>query len=399
MKILLINVTYGFGSTGRIVKDICDYANRNGETAIAVFGRGPAKREENVHRIACSSEVGVHVLLARLTGLNGFFSPLATFRLLRLLDRTKPDIVHLHELHGYYLNVNAVVRYLARKRIKAVWTFHCEYMYTGKCGITNDCEKWKTVCGECPQLHEYPKSWFFDFSRIMQKNKRNALSEMERLLIVTPSEWLRNQVSMSFLSRFPVEVVNNGIDTSGIFHIRDVRALRERLGIGNERVVLAVAPHLMSSQKGGEFILELARDCERHPFIFIMIGLDDPGAVNGKNVMALGRINDPNELAEYYSLASVFVICSKKETFSLTCAESLSCGTPVIGFKSGGPEEISLPDYSSFVEYGDIHSLKEKLLMWVGKKDGESGKIAAAANKAYSKETMCRKYLECYRTI
>ncbi|MBE5851369.1 MAG: glycosyltransferase [Lachnospiraceae bacterium] len=396
MKVLLMDVNCKYSSTGKIVYDLYTKLREDGHEAAIAYGRGSLVGEENIYRFSPQWEVYLHALLTRITGYTSCFSYIATRRAIKYIEKFQPEVVHLHDMHGYFVNIITLAEYLKKKRIKTVWTFHCEFMYTGKCGHAYECEKWKTQCGKCPRLHEYPKSQLFDCTKSMQKRKKAILSNWRLLTIVTPSEWLQSRVQKSFLHDKKVMVVHNGTDTS-VFQPQMTEKLREKLRIENKKVVLAVAPNLMSEEKGGNYVLKIAEKCENGDIVFILVGANEELDYCGNNVISVGTIKDNKVLAQYYSLADAFVICSKKETFSMTTVEALCCGTPVVGFCAGAPEAIALKEYSTFVEYGNLNKLTMALLDVLERNESNREQIALVAKKHYSKDVMTRKYFEIYK--
>lgn len=396
MRVLLIDVNCKNTSTGKIVYDLYQGLIANGHDAAVCYGRGSLTEEDNIYKFGLDWETNIHAGLARLTGLNGCFSPLSTRRLIAFIERFKPDVVHIHELHAYFVNIAPVITYLKAKKIKVIWTFHCEYMYTGKCGYAYDCEKWKTVCGSCPSVHDYPKSLFFDFTKRMFEKKRALLSDFD-FTVVTPSQWLAERVKQSFLADKPIVVIHNGIDTENVFYPRDTTKLRAQYNFGDKKVILSVAPNIMDERKGGRWVLELSKKEEFADCYFVLVGADKTKWLT-QNVLMVKRTTSQDELAQWYSLASCFVICSKKETFSLVTVESLCCGTPVVGFRSGAPETIALEEYSEFVRYGDLDLLSYVLIEWLYK-DHDRISIMTHTKAYYSKERMYMQYTNLYKNI
>jgi glycosyltransferase involved in cell wall biosynthesis len=213
----------------------------------------------------------VHALLARITGLNGFFSFFSTQRLIKYIDKFNPDIIHIHELHAYFVNINALIKHIKKKNIPVVWTFHCEYMYTGKCGHAYDCLNFTEECGNCPAVKDYPKSIIFDFTKKMLQIKKNLLVDWD-FRIITPSMWLLRRVKMSFLKEKPIKVIHNGIDTN-VFHPVESSDLKKQLNIpADYKVVLALAPNIMSDSKGGHWVLSLAEQMKNEKVFFVLVG-------------------------------------------------------------------------------------------------------------------------------
>lgn len=401
MRVLLIDVFCKRGSTGKIVYDLYRELNNCGHVASICYGRGARIKEPDIIRISTKLEVYLHALLSRITGLNAIFSPFATRKLLKYMKNFKPDIVHIHDPKTYYMNIKPLVEYLKKEKIKTIWTFHSEYMYTGKCGYAYDCEKWKTQCKHCPDRRGYPKSLFFDFTKKMYHDKKNMLLVFQNLIIVAPSKWLLDRIKQSFLKDKTLCMIHNGIDVEQVFHPRKYDHLIKKHMLKDEKIILSVAPDLMSPRKGGRWIIALAKRFEHDPRIkFILIGIEDLRDSFPSNVIALGKIEDQTELAAYYSLADAFLICSEKENFPTTCLEALSCGTPVIGFDTGGTKETAPDGYGIFVPYKDLRSLYATLVDVVdGKTNLRSPEECAAYGLLhYDKTIMCQKYLELYQS-
>lgn len=395
MKILIIDVNCKNSSTGKIVYDLYTHLRNSHHEVRVCYGRGPLIIEPEIYKFSSNLEVYAHALLTRLTGLTGNYSPFASRKLIKLIEEFNPDVVHIHELHAYFVNIAPLMRYLKKKNIKTIWTFHCEFMYTGKCGHAYECEKWKNECNHCPQKKEYPSSLIFDFTKKMFHQKKRLFDSFDNLTIITPSLWLADRVKQSFLRDKNIAVIHNGIDTD-IFHQRPFDHLKVKHHISDEKIILAVAPDLMSASKGGRFVLEIAKRMSKENIRFVLIGIKDLNEKFHDNIIAMGRTDNQIELAEYYSMADVFLMCSKRETFSLTCVESLSCGTPVIGFKAGAPETIALEEYSQFVDYGDVDEMVKVIHEWIDKKSKISDKLSETAIGIYSKKIMYRDYLKFY---
>lgn len=270
-RILLIDVNCKYSSTGKIVYDLYQSIKCDGREAAICYGRGPLVKEDNIFKFGIDIETKLHALLARVSGFNGCFSYFSTRRLLKFIDEYKPDLIHIHELHAYFVNINTLLKYIQKKGIPVVWTFHCEYMYTGKCGHAYDCTNFQKGCGNCPAIREYPKSWAFDCTKQMLKMKKELLQDW-KFTIVTPSQWLADRVKMSFLVDKKIEVIHNGIDTS-IFKPHVTYELRQEMGIPEEnKIVLAVAPDIMSERKGGQWVLDLAEKMQDEKITFLLVG-------------------------------------------------------------------------------------------------------------------------------
>ena len=271
-RILLIDVNCKNSSTGKIVYDLYSSLREDGRSAAICYGRGKKIEEENIYKFGLDWETNIHAGLSRITGYNGCFSYFSTCRLIKYIDAFKPDLIHIHELHAYFVNIKTLIEYIKSKNIPIVWTFHCEYMYTGKCGHAYDCISYQKNCGHCPAVKDYPKSLFFDKTKQMFNMKKTLLNDFD-FTIVTPSKWLADRVKTSFLKKKKIEVIHNGIDTD-IFRPVDATEIKKKLNIpdGN-KIVLALAPNIMSEAKGGNLVLKLADTMKKKNVFFVLVGI------------------------------------------------------------------------------------------------------------------------------
>ena len=395
MKVLLIDVNCKKSSTGNIVYNLYNYINSSGDEAAVCYGRGPKIEEKNIFKFGIDAETYLHALLTRITGFTGCFSFFSTRRLIKFIKEFNPDVVHIHELHAYFVNIKPLINYLKKNHIKTVMTLHCEFAYTGKCGHSVECEQWKTECKKCPHLKNYVSTLWFDHTNYMFRQKRALFDNFEELSVVVPSKWSEERAMESIFKDKQILTIHNGVDEN-IFYPRDVKEFRNELGIMNdEKVVLSIAPHIMSSEKGGSYLLEIANSIKNNKIHFTLIGADNNEVKQVDNVKILGAIYDKDTLAKYYSLADVFVICSKKETFSMTCAESIMCGTPVVGFKCGAPEKVFPKQFATFVDYGDVVSLTKEIIRSLDWKENNTMSVQSE----YSIKKMCVNYNNLYKEI
>lgn len=404
MKILQVNSVYNKGSTGKITADLHNALKSNGFESVICYGRGNKCDEPGVYKVSTELYSKFNNLLSRLTGLmygGCFFS---TSKLLSVIKKEKPDIVHLQCVNGYFVNIYRLVAQLKKHNIKTVVTLHAEFMHTANCSHALDCDKWLTGCGSCPRLKKATKSLLIDGTARSWKKMKNSFDgfKNESLTITSVSPWLMQRASMSpILKGKEHTVVTNGVET-GIFYLRETESIKKELGLENKKIIFHATPHFSSdidNLKGGYYILRLAEMLkDRDEIMFVVAGRYDSNIKAPKNVILLGNVSDQNKLAQLYSMADVTVITSKRETFSMICAESLCCGTPVAGFKAGGPETISLPEYSSFTEYGDTSKLCNILTEYITNgKDGD--KISSAAHRTYSKEIMLEAFADVYKEL
>jgi len=398
MRILQINTVYKFGSTGRIVSDIHDQLGGYGFESFIIYGRGKPIANSNIFKTSPEWDGKLQALYGRISGDfygGAFFS---TYKLIKKVKEISPDVVHLHLLNGNYINNYKLLIFLAKNNFKTIITLHAETTYTGLCGHAFDCERWLIGCGKCPQVFNEYQSLFFDKTSNEWSKKAKAFAKFSNLTIVSVSMWLKERAMRSpMLKDFNFYVIGNGLDTS-VFHFVETTAIREKLGIKKEKIILHVTPSFRHVAKGGKYVIELANRLLTENVRIIIIGYDGYDEALPANIITITHTESQLELAQYYSLADVTLLTSKRETFSMVCAESLSCGTPVIGFKAGAPEQISLAEYSEFVEYGDIDKLLDITKNWLNRKI-DSSIIEMEASKRYSKKIMGDEYINLYKLL
>ncbi len=401
MKILQINNVYNRGSTGKIVYDIHKELQERGIKSVVCYGRGQKEYESNVYKTSYEVFAKYNALRSRITGLQYNGSWIATNKLLEIIKKEQPDIVHLHCINGYFVNIYKLFKYLKKHEIKTVLTLHAEFMHTGSCGHAYECEKWKEGCGNCPQLWEATKSYYFDRTDKAWLKMKEAFDGFKNLKIVSVSEWLQNRAKESpIMKKQKFNVIHNGIDTNEIFTPSSFLELKEKHALSDEKILLFVTASFSLREddiKGGKYIVKLAERLKRNNIKIIVVGGRDLTMELPNNIINVGRTNDQKELAKYYSMADLTVLTSKRETFSMVSVESLSCGTPVVGFKAGGPESIALKEYSEFVDYGDIDLLEKTIIKWIGvKSTSTTNNISKKAKHEYSRKKMGLEYLKVY---
>lgn len=395
MKILQVNNVYGEKSTGKITKEIHDGLLRAGHEAVSAFGRGTARSGENVIRLCPEWYGKLNALRARVTGIpygGCFFS---TLRLQRLIRKEKPDVVHLQCINGDFVNIYRLVGWLKKSRIKTVVSLHAEFMYTANCGHAFDCNQWKQGCRKCPDPKKAVKSWFFDRTGHSWKKMRDAFSGFEKDCVICPvSPWTEARAKQSdILKDFSFRTIYNGINTAEIFRPDGAPPRGE---VPTVVCVTAFFSGKKDHPKGGWYLIELAK---RMPDVrFVVAGSHDEIAGLPENLTLLGVVADQRKLADLYRQADLSVLVSEKETFSMPCAESLCCGTPVVGFRAGAPEQIALPEYSAFADFGDLDELERITREWLSKACDRFA-IASHAEAVYSARVMTESFLDIYGSM
>lgn len=350
MKYVQINAYSGAWAESIIFGKHRELQEQGHETWV-FWARGEHEQDEHMQKIASYHEVCLDALLTRIDGRAGFHSWGVTRRLLRMLDEIDPDVVHLHVLLGYYINVRMLFEWLAVHRCKVVWTLHDCWAFTGHCihFTYSKCMQWQSRCTastSCPQKRAYPETlfggdgsvgWSFD-----EKKRLFTMLPPERMRLITPSRWLANLVKQSFLAKYDVEVVHNTVDTS-VFKPTS-SDFRERYGIGDRFMVLGVASK-WTERKGLRDFLQLARDLESEHFAIVVVGLSERQIKEiGGALIALPKTSSLEELAAIYTAADVFFNPTQEDNFPTVNLEAEACGTPVVTYKTGGcSETIKMP--------------------------------------------------------
>ena len=408
MKILQVNCVYKNGSTGKIVSDIHSELLQHGIESVVCYGRGNKVDEKFVYKTCGELYSYINHFISNLTGIMYGGCRLSTNKLISIIKKENPDIVHLHCINGYFVNIYRLVEWLKNNHIRTVVTLHAEFMYTGGCGYSIDCDQWSNHMGcgysqKCPRWHTATKSWFFDRTGTMWRRMKKAFYQFDSgIVIASVSPWLMERAQKApILEGKKHCVVLNGLDTE-IFHLRNSDSLRKKHSITNEKIIFHVTPSFnLNPQniKGGFYVNELAKRLLNENIKIIVAGPYMDRIQVSENIILLGRITDQDLLAQYYSMADITILTSVKETFSMVTAESLCCGTRVVGFKAGGPEQIALREYSSFVDYGDLYALEQtvKEILSLEKIDKKS--VSKYAIAKYGKEAMCNSYIKIYKAL
>ena len=358
-KILFINSVCN-GSTGTICKNLYKAAVEAGHECCIAYGRGEAPEGFNTIKIGNKFDFYLHVLKARLFDASGFGSKHATKEFIKKIEEFKPDIIHLHNIHGYYVNIEILFNYLKQHpEIKKIWTLHDCWAFTGHCPYFEyeKCEQWKTECQECVRTNEYPKS-FIDFCNRNFKKKKELFSNIENLVLVSPSQWLCNLLKESFLNKYKCIVINNGVDTS-VFKPTP-SDIKQQYGIEDKKIILGVAS-VWEKRKGLDSFLELAKQ-QDNEYQIVLIGLNSKQIKQlPSNIIGINRTENVQELVKWYSAADIYFNPTLEDNYPTTNLEAIACGTPVVTFDTGGSPEsgfygkIILNNKLFFKEIKDIN--------------------------------------------
>ncbi len=364
MKVAMINGGV-FGSTGKIMFGIADIIEKNGgETFCASAVTATNRRKEPSHsyyKIGTYYSRKFSVLFSRITGRQNCYAKSATKKLLSRLDRFNPDVVHLHNLHGDYVNLPLLFNYIKTNRIKVIWTLHDCWAFTGHCPhfAMVKCDKWKSGCYKCPQYSIYPKS-LFDNSKKMYALKKRLFTGVENMTIVTPSEWLAGLVRQSFLKDYPVKVINNGINLS-VFKPTE-SDFREKYGISADKKILLGVAFGWGVRKGLDVFIELYNRLSAEKYQIVLVGTDKKTDKQlPKGIISIHRTQNQTELAEIYSAADLFVNPTREDNYPTVNMESVACGAPVLTFRTGGSPEMVTEKTGSVVDCDDIAALESEV--------------------------------------
>jgi putative colanic acid biosynthesis glycosyltransferase len=357
VTILQINIVVNYSSTGRTAEGIGKIAICNGWDSYIAYGRHKRTSDSKLIKIGTDWDVKKHVLKTRLLDKHGFGSYNPTKKLIKEIETVKPDIIHLLNIHGYYLNIEVLFKYLQKKDIPVIWTLFDCWAFTGHCTYfdTIGCEKWKNFCFNCPQKSEYPTSWFIDNSKANFSRKRKLFNSIKNMRLVVHSQWLQKLVKQSFLKETPIHVIHNGIDLN-TFQYSEKRNFINKRNLNNYKIILGVASE-WHQRKGLNDFIELSSLIDKETRI-LLIGLSQRQIKSlPDNIIGIERTDSVEELAELYSSATVFVNPTWEDNFPTTNLEALACGTPVITYNTGGsPETISYCT-GIIVEKGNIKGL------------------------------------------
>lgn len=387
-RILFIN-TVCYGSTGSICKNLYKAANEKGHECCIAFGRGEAPKGFNTIKIDNNFDVYSHALKARLFDAMGYGSKNATKKFVEKIEVFHPDIIHIHNIHGYYLNIEILFEYLKKHpEIKKIWTLHDCWPFTGHCTHyeLEKCYQWQTECMHCVRKDGYPKS-MIDKCNYNYNFKKKLFTGVKNMMVVTPSHWLRDQISKSFLKDYDIRVIFNGVDTN-VFK-PTLSSIKEKYGIEDKKIILGVAS-VWDCNKGLDIFISLSKMIN-DDYIIVLIGLT-PKQIKKmpSNIIGISRTENVEELVMWYSASEVYVNGSKEETFGLTTVEAINCGTPVIVFNSTAlPEVVGnkgmiLQSNEVLELLGSIYSVSD---------------ISFDAGKCYDIEDFIGSYLNLYEVI
>lgn len=356
VKILIINETCGTGSHGKICAEMAEEYSSQGHEVKIAYGRNgdvPEKYRKYAVRIGTKADVYVHALYTRITDKHGFGSLRATKQFIQWAKEYSPDLLWLHNLHGYYIHIEILFRWIKENpNMQIKWTLHDCWAFTGHCShyLVPKCSKWKKQCYQCPEKRQYPKSLFADTSAENYKRKRLAFTGVNNMMLITPSVWLAEEVKQSFLRCYPVKVVHNKINKNEFKPTKS--NFRQRYCLEDKRIVLGVASRWTDRKGFGDFI-RLSRLLDKN-YVIVLVGVDQKQRRKlPQNMIGIERTENKEELAGIYSASDIFVNLTYEENYPTVNLEAEACGTPVVTYDTGGCRETIRNEYSRVVKTGD----------------------------------------------
>lgn len=394
MKIAQINLSYAIGSTGKIVADLEQVIKNGGEECISLVGYSSKTMDTCyvIEKLPFHIAARKNILISRLTGVMGYRKKCATKRAIKWLELQKPDVIHLHNIHGDWINIELLIKYVKDNNIPVVWTLHDTWAFTGRCSFPDSCSKWRVQCEKCDNKRIYPVTYFFDFSKSMFCKKRDMFSGIKNITLVTPSKWLSSIVHESFMKDYSITVIASGIDVEVFKHITTD-------GMCGKRIILGVA-NVWTERKGLSTFIELDKIINHDEYQIIVVGLNERQmSLIPNTVIGMTRTNSVEALVKIYSSAFVFVNPSVLETQGLTTIEAMACGVPVItSDKTAVPECVSencgivLHDMSP----ENIRIAIEQIAI---NREVYTDQCRQHVVKNYNKDVCFLKYLELYKKL
>lgn len=399
--ILQINIVANSGSTGRIAEEIGLTAINNGFDSYIAFGRNTGGSNSKLIKIGNKWDIKLHGLITRIFDKHGFGSKNATIKLIDQIKEIKPDIIHLHNIHGYYLNINILFNYLSIANIPIVWTLHDCWSFTGHCAHFEQigCNRWKEQCYDCPLKKDYPSSYLLDNSRKNYLKKKFLFNSVKDITFVAVSSWINELHKQSFLKRYPVVTIHNGVNLDVFEPKKNKESITTNLGIKNKFIVLGVLS-LWNNSRGFNDFINLSKLIDSETVI-VLVGLSQEQIKKlPRNIIGIERTDNINQLVDYYSAADLYMNLTYSDTFPSTNLESLACGTPIVTYKTGGSIEAVSSETGYVVEQGNINSLVDVINSAKAKgKEYFSFHCRQRAIHFFNKNNKFNEYIHLYNEI
>lgn len=418
MRVLLVNGVYGFASTGTIVRDIQNLCEQNGIECYVAYSvtNLPETKLLHSYKIGSMWEKKLHALLCRINGKQAYFSHIATYRFIKYIEKIKPDIVHLHTIHGNYVNMPMLLKFLAKKNIRTIITMHDCWYYTGGCFhyTQANCFRWQEACGTCPKKKTDTPALCFDKSSQILADRKSLFSAIPNFTITGVSDWICKEAKKGIFKKNRIFTIHNGVDVR-IFKPTDISEIDSTDELYSLK--LLVEGHFVIMGLAGKWLDEINHDAFK--YILSRLGDDDRfllfacnntlltsleslklSCEERKKVITLGYITNQYHLAMLYTLADVFINCTYEESFSLINVEPQACGTPVVTYANTGAQETVNNQCSFSVPTYDYHAMWNKINFIRMKGKGYySGYCIQWVKENFDMQKNYNKYIELYTQI
>ena len=396
MRILFINSVLNISSTGRIVEDLGKRCKQSGHQVEVAYGRKSYESSLSAFKIGNFIDFFHHLLMTRLFDKHGQGSKLATKRLIRRIVRSNPDIIHIHNIHGYYINYELLFSFLRNSKYKVIWTLYDCWPFTGHCAYFDfvGCEKWQRQCSVCPQTGSYPSSYFIDASKQNFVHKKESFTGLKNFSLLVHSEWLKQNIKKSFLNEYSCSVIPSAIDFD---KFRIVKSLANPFSLPiNKKFIIGVANE-WTPRKG---LIDLVKLIEilPHEFSLIVVGKLTSKISFSKRIIHIERTKSTDDLAVLYSASKVFVNTTYEDNFPTTNLEALACGLPIITYDTGGSPEAVINGCGRIVEKGNIAHLKRAVTSIVSE-NIKPELIRSRAEIVFNKDKVFERYIDYYKQI
>lgn len=393
MKICFINGAAS-GSTGNIVRLIADQCQKSGYEVCGLS-------YSDFHLANFETLSGgplqqfFYKAVTKIDGRDGFSNGAGKKKTIRFLDKQKPALICLNNLHGHYVNCPTVLNWAKVNKVPLVWIVHDDWPLTGRCAMTITCEKWKTGCGRCPFKRRYPKTWLFDGSRKYWKIKHNLFGDPSlKLTMVTVSDWEKERLQYSYPNREVIRIYNP-LDCDLFANCQDIfEKIRKE---ANGRFIIGYSSDQITEIKGGHHLAELAKMLDPSKYFIVAVGSDKDGLLP-KDIMHIEHLNGPKEMAKFYNSIGCLFLPTYCDSFSMVKAEALACGKPVVTFETGGAPELIKNEVNGFiVAQGDIKEAVAKIERL--RNHGIDPEVCRKSASALEKGKQAREYVDLFTKI
>lgn len=402
IKILRITTSANTGAISRTAEQLGELVMKEGWESFIAYSRPGNPSSSQLVKVGNKLSIIIHFLLVRLFDMCGYGSFFATKFLVRRLKKISPSLIHIHNIHSYDFNLKVLFKYLAETDIPVVWTQHDCWAYTGHCAFYSavKCSKWKTECNHCPQLRTPPKSIWYDGSQRNYKLKKALFTSVDNLTVVAVSNWIKHELAQSFLSKYPIKLIYNGIDTNIFKPLQEESSsVRAKYDLGSKKLLIGVAS-TWEARKGLNDYLALNKVLS-DDYSLLLVGVsDDIKKQLPPNILSIGRTESMHELALLYSTATICLNLSLEESFGKTTPEAMACGTPCIVYNSTASPELVDNRTGIIVDPGDINDIY-KAILEIDSWDKETviKNCRERSCKLFSKDNNYQSYISLYKEL